>query len=59
VSKRGRPVKTDLPTWVFDWRGKRYLAVGRWEIEWIRWAMKKKTKALDSFIARELKRVKK
>jgi len=58
VSKRSRPVKTELPTWEFDWRGKRYLAIGRWEIGWIKWAMKNNPKALDTFVAKELKRVK-
>lgn len=47
-----------LEPWVFTWRGKSYTAFGKWEKNWIKWAMKNNPKALDTFIRNELKAVK-
>jgi len=44
----------DVPTYRFKWRGKYYEALSSWEIGWVKWAMRNKPKALDSFIRREM-----
>ena len=44
-----------LKPWQFRWKGESYIAWGKWEKNWIKWAMKHNPKALDTFIKNELK----
>ena len=52
---REKKIEIPLPKiWSFEWKGKKYEAMGKWEINWVKWAMKNNPKALDSFIKREI-----